>query len=101
MEVGSPRVSFIAPPFHPSLRLGPDPREALRPLWHAIVERSRDPMWYREGGVPDTVPGRFDMIAAILALVLLRLEPEPGTAREQVLLTELFVEDMDGQLRET
>jgi len=82
-------------------RAQPDPREALRPLWHAIVERSRESAWYREGGVADTVSGRFDMIVAILSLVLLRLEPETATAREQVLLTELFVEDMDGQLRET
>ena len=78
-----------------------DPREGLRPLWHAIVAHSREAWWYREGGVADTVPGRFDMIVAILALVLLRLEPEAETAQAQVFLTELFVEDMDGQLRES
>jgi cytochrome b pre-mRNA-processing protein 3 len=78
-----------------------DPRESLRPLWHAVVARSRDPAWYRDGGVADTVAGRFDMITAILALVLLRLERDPETAGEQALLTELFVEDMDGQLRES
>jgi cytochrome b pre-mRNA-processing protein 3 len=78
-----------------------DPREGLRPLWHRVVERSRDPAWYRECGVADTVGGRFDMIAAILALVLLRLERDPATGGEQALLTELFVEDMDGQLRES
>ena len=83
------------------LKPKPDPREALRPLWHAIVERSREPAWYRENGVADTVAGRFDMIITILALVLLRLEPEPDTAAAQVYLTELFVEEMDGQLRET
>lgn len=90
-----PAVSVIARLFRP------DPREALRPLWHAIVERSRDPAWYREGGVADTVAGRFDMIAAILAIVLLRIEPEADTAGQQVLLTELFVADMDAQLRQT
>jgi cytochrome b pre-mRNA-processing protein 3 len=78
-----------------------DPREALRPLWHRVVERSRDPAWYRDCGVADTVGGRFDMIVAILALVLLRLEHDPETGGEQALLTELFVEDMDGQLRES
>ncbi len=83
------------------LRSNRDPREGLRPLWHRIVGASRAERWYREGGVADNVAGRFDMIATILALVLLRLEradapPEPG-----VLLTELFVEDMDRQLRET
>lgn len=83
------------------LRSQADPREALRPLWHRTVEVSREAAWYRDGAVADTVGGRFDMIAAILALVLLRLEPEPETAGQQVYLTELFVEDMDGQLRES
>ena len=78
----------------------PDPREALRPLWHRTVELSRDPALYRDDGVADTVAGRFDMIAAILALVMLRLERD-GLAAETALLTELFVADMDAQLRET
>ena len=78
----------------------PDPREELRPLWHRVVELSRDPALYRDDGVADTVAGRFDMIAAILALVMLRFERD-GLVPESVLLTELFVADMDGQLRET
>lgn len=77
-----------------------DPREALRPLWHRTVEISREPEWYADCGVADSVPGRFDMIAAVLALVILRMEREPETARRTALLTELFVDDMDGQLRE-
>jgi len=79
----------------------PDPREDLRPLWHRIVELSRDPKFYRDDGVADTVGGRFDMIAALLALVLLRMERDRVLAGESVLLTELFVADMDAQLRET
>ena len=82
-------------------RSGPDPREALRPLWRRVVELSRDPVLYRDDGVADTVAGRFDMIAAVLALVLLRMERDRVLAQESALLTELFVADMDGQLRET
>ncbi len=78
----------------------PDPREALRPLWHRVVALSRDRALYRDLGVADTVAGRFDMIVAVLALVLLRLETG-GRAEESTLLTELFVADMDAQLRET
>ena len=78
----------------------PDPREELRPLWHRVVELSRDPALYRDDGVVDSVAGRFDMIAAILALTMLRLERDE-LAQEAVLLTELFVADMDAQLRET
>ena len=77
------------------------PRDTMIPLYRGIVERARDPQWYADGGVPDTKDGRFDMIAAILALILLRLEDEGEThAAASALLTELFVEDMDGQLRE-
>jgi cytochrome b pre-mRNA-processing protein 3 len=78
----------------------PDPREALRPLWYRVVELSREPALYRDDGVADTVAGRFDMIAAILALVMLHMERD-GLAAETALLTELFVADMDAQLRET
>ena len=83
------------------LRPRPDPRENLRPLWHRIVSVSRAERWYREGGVADSVAGRFDMIATVLTLVLLRLERAEAAAEPQVFLTELFVEDMDRQLRET
>ena len=78
-----------------------DERSEFIPLYRAIVERARAPRWYREGMVPDTVDGRFDMIAALLTLVLLRLEAEGERGRgPSALLTELFVDDMDGQLRQ-
>ncbi|HTK72852.1 MAG TPA: ubiquinol-cytochrome C chaperone family protein [Croceibacterium sp.] len=79
----------------------PEPREALRPLWHRVVEISRERDWYAHCGVADTVAGRFDMITAVLALVLLRLESDADCGAQSALLTELFVEDMDGQLRES
>lgn len=76
-------------------------RAALDPLYRAIVAAGRDPFWYVEGQVPDTLDGRFDMVAAITALVLLRLEAEgPAAQSEAVLLTEIFVDDMDGTLRQ-
>lgn len=80
--------------------LGKPSEEAL-PLYSAIVRHGRAEHWYVEGAVPDTVDGRFDMIAAVLAMVLIRLERDgapaaPLTAR----LTERFVDDMDGQLRQ-
>ncbi len=77
----------------------PDPRERLRPLWHKVVELARDPRWYAECGVADTVDGRFDMITAVLSVVTVRLE-DAELRRESALLAEFFVEDMDGQLRE-
>lgn len=78
-----------------------DERGRYRPLYDAIVAEGRDPDWYVAGGVPDTLDGRFDMIALVLSLVLLRLEAEGEPGRlPSTLVTELFVDDMDGQLRQ-
>ena len=74
--------------------------EAVRPLYNQVVAEGRAPHWYREGGVPDTIDGRFEMIAAILALVIARLELEPEQRQNVAWLVELFVHDMDSQLRE-
>jgi len=73
----------------------------LVPLYDAIVRAARQPHWYVEGQVPDTLDGRFDMVSTMLSLVLLRLEALGEPAREpSARLTELFVTDMDGQLRQ-
>lgn len=69
-------------------------------LYQAVVARGREPHWYADGAVPDTIDGRFDMIAAILSLVLIRLESDPAGVAQGALLTEVFIEDMDGQLRQ-
>lgn len=70
-----------------------------RGLYAAVITRGRATHWYQEGSVPDTLDGRFDMIAAILSFVMLRLETL-GAAEESARLAEVFVEDMDGQLRQ-
>lgn len=77
-----------------------DPRAAYRPLYEAIVARGRTPAWYLDGA-PDTIDGRFDVITAVLAHVLIRLEADPVAKQPSVYLAELFVDDMDGQLRQS
>ena len=93
-------MSILARLFGTVFSSGPDPREEWRPLWHRVVAEARDPDWYRMCGVADSVEGRYNMITLVLTLVMLRLEDAgdmgPATAR----LTELFVEDMEGQMRE-
>jgi cytochrome b pre-mRNA-processing protein 3 len=74
-----------------------DPDVAL-PLYDAVVARARQPHWYVEGQVPDTLDGRFDMIAAVLAMLLLRLEDDPDGTILSVQLTERFVDDIDAQI---
>ena len=81
--------------------IGPDPRAAMIPLYRSIVVMARQPDWYADMGVPDTLDGRFDMIAAVLSLVLIRIDAEGDAGRQpSALLTEVFIDDMDGQLRE-
>jgi len=72
-----------------------------RPLWHRVVALARDPAWYAQAGIEDSVPGRFDAITLVLCAVLLRMESEPALIEPSVRLTELFVNDMDGQLRQS
>lgn len=81
-------------------RSQPDPREARRPLWDAVVSAARAPHWYAQGTVPDTLDGRFDMISLVMALVLHRIDEDPAHGLAGVQLTELFVNDMDGQMRQ-
>ena len=82
--------------------LGRKPDETnLRPLWHRVVEIAREPQWYAAGGIADSVPGRFDAITIVLSLVLLRMEASEPVRGHTARLTELFVADMDGQLRQS
>lgn len=76
-------------------------QEQIRPLWHKVVELARDPQWYRDCGIADTVPGRFDAISLVVALVMLRMNGKPELRAPSARLTELFVADMDGQLRQS
>ena len=73
----------------------------LRPLWHNVVATSREAQWYSQCGVADSIEGRFDMIALVLSLVMLRMEDSAELAPKTGPLTELFVADMDRQLRDS
>ena len=82
--------------------LGRKPAEQdLRPLWHRVVEIAREPHWYATGGIADSTAGRFDTITLVLSLVLLRMEASEPVRGHTARLTELFVADMDGQLRQS
>jgi cytochrome b pre-mRNA-processing protein 3 len=66
-----------------------------------VVNAGRDPAWYLNGQVPDTIDGRFDILSALLALVLIRMEQDQERTRTaSVLLTELFIDDMEGTVRQ-
>jgi cytochrome b pre-mRNA-processing protein 3 len=71
------------------------------PAYDAAVNAARAPHWYRAGQVPDTMDGRFAVLATLLALVTLRIE-EGGAASNAaaVALTESFIADMHAQMQQ-
>jgi cytochrome b pre-mRNA-processing protein 3 len=75
-------------------------RGTIGAIYGMIVTQAREPSFYRDLGVPDTVNGRFDLLVLHLWLVLRRLKSiEGGTGLSQTLF-DRFCDDMDGNLRE-
>ncbi|HEY8596074.1 MAG TPA: ubiquinol-cytochrome C chaperone family protein [Devosiaceae bacterium] len=87
---------MILPFFRKSRLTGP-----VHAVYNAIVAQSRQPVFYAEWEVPDTLTGRFDMISLHIGLVFRRLRKERGEGRlfTQALF-DLFFHDMDRSLRE-
>src|SRR5690349_2300287 len=81
------------------------PGRTIDALYGAIVAQAREPRFYAEMGVPDTVSGRFDMVLLHVVLVLRRLrqgEAKDETAERALAqsLFDTFCRDMDHNLRE-
>lgn len=75
--------------------------EAVYAVYAAIVAQSRQPRFYADWGVPDTVTGRFDMICLHMALLFRRLRREGKSVNEFAqAVFDLFFKDMDRSLRE-
>jgi len=75
--------------------------ESVYAVYSAIVAQSRQPLFYAEWSVPDTVTGRFDMISVHLALLFRRLRGgDQGQRDFAQAVFDLFFKDMDRQLRE-
>ena len=70
-------------------------------MFDMAVSEARQPRWVVEGEVPDTVNGRFAVLATIIALLTVRLEREGDAGQEaSVALTERLVETIDAEIRE-
>ncbi|MEQ1771125.1 MAG: ubiquinol-cytochrome C chaperone family protein [Devosia sp.] len=76
------------------------PDAAVYSAYNFIVAQSRQPRFYADWGVPDTVTGRFDMISLHLALLLRRLKADESAKGFGQQLVNLFFSDMDRSLRE-
>jgi len=75
-------------------------RVTIEAIYGMIVTQAREPVFYRDLAVPDTVNGRFDLLVLHLWMVLRRLRPVEGGAGLSQALFDRFCEDMDGNLRE-
>ncbi|QNP44091.1 hypothetical protein H9L15_05985 [Sphingomonas daechungensis] len=81
-------------------RLTDEPKRG-QALFRLAVAEARRPDWYLRGQVPDTVNGRFAVLATIVALLMVRLDRdgEPGKDAGTA-LTERLVESLDAEIRE-
>jgi len=78
----------------------PSARLAADSLYTACVRQARQPWFYSDLGVPDTVDGRFDMVVLHVFLVMARLRDAGGDGELQRLFQECLFADMDRSLRE-
>lgn len=71
-------------------------------LYGALMAQSRDPAFYRKCDVPDTVMGRFDMLAMHTYLFnrRLKVEPSENAAELSQEVFDLFVADIERALRQ-
>jgi cytochrome b pre-mRNA-processing protein 3 len=81
-------------------RAAPDARAGCA-LYREAVALARSPWFYRELGVPDTLDGRFDLIALHVFLLVHRLQDAspPGPSLAQGIFDAMF-HDMENNLRE-
>ena len=76
-------------------------RPAGAALFDALTAEARCPSWYVEGEVPDTLDGRFAVLATVTALALVRLERDGENGDHlSVAVTERFIEVMESEHRE-
>jgi len=76
------------------------PRGTIEAIYGMIVTQAREPSFYRDLGVPDTVNGRFDLLVLHLWMVLRRIRSTEGGADLSQALFDHFCDDMDANLRE-
>ena len=76
------------------------PLGTIETIYGMIVTQAREPFFYRDLGVPDTVNGRFDLLVLHLWMVLRRFRRVAGGADLGQALFDRFCEDVDANLRE-
>lgn len=75
-------------------------RGTIEAIYGMIVTQARQPSFYRDLGVPDTVNGRFDLLVLHLWMVLRQFKSAEAAANLSQALFDRFCDDMDANLRE-
>lgn len=69
-------------------------------LYEGLMRLSRQPVFYAELGVADTVEGRLEMLMLCVGLVVHLLSQDPAGRELARDLSECFIEDMQRTIRE-
>jgi cytochrome b pre-mRNA-processing protein 3 len=75
-------------------------RDGALAAYHAIVARARDPALFTAWAVPDTLDGRFELLALHAFLVMNRLKSEPQAKAFAQALFDIMFADLDRGVRE-
>jgi cytochrome b pre-mRNA-processing protein 3 len=75
-------------------------RGTIEAIYGMIVTQAREPSFYRDLRVPDTVDGRFDLLVLHLWMLLRRLKPAADGTRLCQALFDHFCDAMYANLRE-
>jgi cytochrome b pre-mRNA-processing protein 3 len=75
-------------------------REAAELAYRRVIEQARRPGFFADGGVPDTIDGRFELICLHAFLYLHRLKSEQPQAPVAQRFYDLMFADFDRSLRE-
>ncbi|KIZ47962.1 MULTISPECIES: ubiquinol-cytochrome C chaperone family protein [Rhodopseudomonas] len=75
-------------------------RGTIEVIYGMIVAQAREPTFYQDLGVADTVNGRFEMIVLHLWMVLRRIRAIPDNKPFAQALFDYFCSDLDANLRE-
>lgn len=74
--------------------------EAADHLLFASMRAAREPALFGDGRIPDTLDGRFEAVAALATLTLVRLKTEPGGDKAAQIYADRLFRLLDAGLRE-
>ncbi|MEX3008295.1 ubiquinol-cytochrome C chaperone family protein [Hoeflea sp. TYP-13] len=76
-------------------------REIVDRIYRQLTSIARNPAYYAEMHVPDTVMGRFEMLSLVMVLFFRRMDSSGPALKELSQdVVDTFFEDMDHSLRE-